>query len=222
MNKLLEVINLSKVFRNHEGKDLRLWEKINFSLSLGENMSICGESGSGKSTLLLTLGGLEPITGGEILFLNRPVKENSYVPDIAYIFQHYRLIEELTAWDNVLLPAKIQKKLTAKELITNTEKILDILNLTHLKDRLPNTLSGGEQQRVAIARALVTKPKLLLADEPTGSLDEATGKKVMDLFFSVCKDLKTSFILVTHNRFFAKQTHKVFYLNKGTLTNGTC
>lgn len=222
MNKLLEVQQLSKVFKDSEGKELRLWENVCFSLEVGSNMAICGESGSGKSTLLLTLGGLESPTDGQVLFLQKPIQERAYTPGIAYIFQHYRLIEELSVWDNILLPAKIQSQFKLKTISKRAEEIAEKLDLSSLRNRLPNTLSGGEQQRVAIARALITQPKLLLADEPTGSLDEATGQKVMDLFFSVCQDLQTSFILVTHNRSFARRTNRVFCLKKGALIDETC
>ena len=222
MNKLLEVQHLSKTFKDSEGKELRLWDDVYFSLETGSTMAICGESGSGKSTLLLTLGGLEPATSGRILFLNQTIKERAYTPGIAYIFQHYRLIEELSVWDNILLPAKIQGQFDLKTTHKYAEEIMVKLDLNTLRNRLPNTLSGGEQQRVAIARALITQPKLLLADEPTGSLDESTGQKVMDLFFSVCQDLQTSFILVTHNRSFARRTNRVFCLKKGSLIDETC
>lgn len=222
MNKLLEVQQLSKVFKDTEGKELRLWTDVCFSLEFGSNMAICGESGSGKSTLLLTLGGLEPATNGRILFRNQIIKQSAYIPGIAYIFQHYRLIEELNVWDNILLPTKIQGHFNKNETIAYAKEIIEKLKLEAVLDRLPNSLSGGEQQRVAIARALITKPKLLLADEPTGSLDEATGKKVMDLFFSICQALQTSFILVTHNHSFARRTHRIFYLQGGTLINETC
>ena len=222
MNKLLEVEHLSKVFKDTEGKELRLWEDVCFSLETGSNMAICGESGSGKSTLLLSLGGLELPTKGRILFLNQPVKVQAHTPGIAYIFQHYRLIEELSVWDNILLPTQIQGSFNASQTKQYAQEIVEKLKLNPLLNRLPNTLSGGEKQRVAIARALITKPKLLLADEPTGSLDEATGQKVMDLFFSVCQELQTSFILVTHNRSFARRTKHVFCLKKGALIDEIC
>lgn len=222
MNKLLEVQQLSKIFSDHKGQNVRLWEKICFSLDTGSNMAICGESGSGKSTLLLTLGGLETPTSGRVLFLNNLITTKAHTPGIAYIFQHYRLVEEINVWDNILLPAKIQGQFNVQTTTKYAEEITEKLELTTLRNRLPNTLSGGEQQRVAIARALITKPKLLLADEPTGSLDESTGQKVMDLFFSICQELQTSFILVTHNRSFAKRTKRVFSLKEGTLIDETC
>lgn len=218
MDKLLEVCNLSKAFKNPSNNPHILWQNVNFSLGYGENLSICGESGSGKSTLLFALGGLESVTSGEIFFEGQAIStgKSHKLRGVRYVFQHYQLLNELDVRENILLPCFIQKCPVDVKLLN---LLLEALKLSHLQHRLPDCLSGGERQRIAIARALITQPKLLLADEPTGSLDEDSGRNVMDLLFYVCKTLNTSFILVTHNVSFAKETSRVFYLKRGTLLN---
>lgn len=212
MNKpLLSVKDLSKSFT----PETILWEMIEFTLQEGQSLSIYGESGSGKSTLLFTLGGLEPVQSGEIFFQNQPIrykKGNAYVPGLSYIFQHYQLIEELNVEENILWPTYLGNRNSALY-----KTIVEDLELGALLRRMPLHLSGGERQRVAIARALVTEPKLVLADEPTGSLDIKTGTRVMDLFFYICNTLGTSFILVTHNLDFARRTKQQFFLKGGRL-----
>ena len=218
MSKLLEVRNLSKEFKQPSGVPYTLWQDVNFSLGFGESMSICGESGSGKSTLLFALGRLEEVQTGEIFFEGKNIsnEKSSHIKGIRYIFQHYQLVNELDVRENIVLPCYMQRCSVDKKLLN---LLLETLKLESLQHRMPVYLSGGERQRIAIARALITQPKLLLADEPTGSLDENSGRHVMDLLFYVCKTLGTSFILVTHNVSFAKETQRVFYLKQGTLLN---
>ncbi len=217
MNKLLTVRGISKSFKDTQNQEVYLWKDVSFELNAGESMSICGESGSGKSTLLFALGGLEKVQTGTIEFLGTRVDyKKGLLPGIEYIYQHYQLIEELDVLENIVFPCQIKG---LKEDVKLLDFIVDSLKLKAFLHRLPVNLSGGERQRVAIARSLLTQPKLLLADEPTGSLDENTGKNVMDLFFYVCKSLKTSFILVTHNVSFAQGADRFFYLKQGSLIN---
>ena len=217
MNKLLTVNGISKCFKDPQDQSVYLWKDISFELNAGESLSICGESGSGKSTLLFALGGLESIDAGTIEVLGRTIdRKIGCLSGIEYIYQHYQLIEELDVLENIVLPCEIKGQKIDKKLI---DFIIDTLKIKEFLHRLPTNLSGGERQRVAIARALLTQPKLLLADEPTGSLDEASGTNVMDLFFYVCKSIGTSFILVTHNVSFAQRTDKFFYLKQGSLVN---
>ena len=218
MNKLIEVCSLSKTFKQSSKVSYTLWQDVNFSLDFGESMSICGESGSGKSTLLFALGRLGTIQSGKIFFENNDItsKKSTDIKGIRYIFQHYQLVNELNVRENIVLPCYAQRQPVYKKLL---DLLLETLKIGPLQHRLPESLSGGERQRIAIARALITQPKLLLADEPTGSLDEVSGRNVMDLLFYVCKTLGTSFILVTHNVSFAKETNRVFYLKHGTLLN---
>ena len=207
MNKLLSVKGISKCFKDTQNVDVYLWKDVSFDLSECESVSICGESGSGKSTLLFALGGMEKIQSGSIEFCGERIgyKQQSFIPGIEHIYQHYQLIEELDVLENIVLPCQIKGQKVDSKLL---DFIIESLQLKPFLRRSPTHLSGGERQRVAIARALMTKPKLLLADEPTGSLDEISGKNVMDLFFYVCKNLGTSFILVTHNVSFAQRTDR--------------
>ena len=218
MNKLLSVSGISKCFKDTQNADVYLWKDVSFDLNVGESLSICGESGSGKSTLLFALGGMEKIQSGSIEFCGKRLgyKQQSFIPGIEHIYQHYQLIDELDVLENIVLPCQIKAQEPDLKLLNFMVEALKLEAFIH---RLPTHLSGGERQRVAIARALMTKPKLLLADEPTGSLDEVSGKNVMDLFFYVCKNLGTSFILVTHNVSFAQRTDRFFYLKQGSLVD---
>ena len=212
---LLAVENLSKSFGTQP-----LWRDVSFTLHEGESLSICGASGSGKSTLLLVIGGLETVQSGTVTFDGRPVigGKRVFIEGIGYVFQHYHLIEELTVRENLLLPFSIR---FGKQMPDIWDEVLDLLGLRELLDRLPTTLSGGEQQRAALARAVLAKPKLLLADEPTGSLDEATGARVMELLQQVCQRFRMSLILVTHSATFAAQTHRRAVLKDGSLCKQT-
>ena len=212
---LLAVENLSKSF----GTQL-LWRDVSFTLNEGESLSVCGASGSGKSTLLLAIGGLETVQSGTVTFDGRPVVggQRAHVEGIGYVFQHYHLIEELTVRENLLLPFSIR---FGKQIPDIWDEVLDLLGLKELLDRLPTVLSGGEQQRAALARAVLAKPKLLLADEPTGSLDEGTGTRVMELLLQVCRRFRMSLILVTHSATFAAQTHRRMLLKDGLLREQT-
>ena len=213
---LLAVENLSKRF----GTQL-LWRDVSFTLHEGESLSICGASGSGKSTLLLAIGGLETVQSGTVMFDGHPVVggQRAHVEGIGYVFQHYHLIEELTVRENLLLPFSI--RFGGRQMPDILDEVLDLLGLKELLDRLPTVLSGGEQQRAALARAVLAKPKLLLADEPTGSLDEATGTRVMELLLRVCQRFCMSLILVTHSAMFAAQTDRRMLLKDGFLREQT-
>ena len=212
---LLAVENLSKSFGMQP-----LWRNVSFTLHEGESLSVCGASGSGKSTLLLVIGGLETVQSGTVTFDGRPVVggQRAHVEGIGYVFQHYHLIEELTVRENLLLPFSIR---FGKKMPDIWDEVLDLLGLKELLDRLPTVLSGGEQQRAALARAVLAKPKLLLADEPTGSLDEGTGTRVMELLLQVCRRFRMSLILVTHSATFAAQTHRRMLLKDGLLREQT-
>ncbi len=213
---LLAVENLSKSFGIQP-----LWRNVSFTLHEGESLSICGASGSGKSTLLLAIGGLETVQSGTVMFDGHPVigGRQAHVKGIGYVFQHYHLVEELTVRENLLLPFSI--RFGSRQMPDIWDEVLDLLGLKELLDRLPTVLSGGEQQRAALARAVLAKPKLLLADEPTGSLDEATGARVMKLLLQVCRCFRMSLILVTHSPMFAEQTDRRMVLKNGFLSEQT-
>ena len=212
---LLAVENLSKRFGTQP-----LWRNVSFTLNEGESLSICGASGSGKSTLLLAIGGLETVQSGTVMFDGCSVigGRQAFIEGIGYVFQHYHLIEELTVRENLLLPFSIR---FGKQMPDIWDEVLDLLGLRELLDRLPTTLSGGEQQRAALALAVLAKPKLLLADEPTGSLDETTGTRVMELLLQVCRRFRMSLILVTHSQTFAARTDRRMLLKDGFLSEQT-
>lgn len=215
MSELLRVDHISKSFERPEGGKFCLWHSVNFALKTGESAAICGESGSGKSTLLLALGGVESIDAGHIYFQDKPVT-TACPKGISYVLQNYHLIEELSVLDNILMPLYVQRGTVGCKDRMFAASLMERLKVDKFANTLPKTLSGGERQRVAIARSMMTYPKLILADEPTGSLDEKTGLQVMDLFFWICKEYATSFILVTHNKLFAKKADKRYFLEQGT------
>jgi ABC-type lipoprotein export system ATPase subunit len=158
---------------------------------------------------------MESIQSGTVTFEGKPVihSQRTWIPGISYIFQHYHLIEELTVAENITLPARMHPHRTHGSI----QMLAEALNLQPLLSRIPTDLSGGERQRVAIARALITQPTLLLADEPTGSLDEETGTRVMDLLLQTCNTLQTALILVTHNNAFARRTQRHWELKNRQL-----
>ena len=194
---------------------------LNVTIEPGQVVSIVGQSGSGKSTLLSLLAGLERADTGEILVDNvnlTPLTEQQITSfrakNIAIVFQQYHLIAHLTAVENVMLGLEILKMENARE---RAEEALKELGLGHRLNHFPSQLSGGESQRVAIARALVVKPKILLADEPSGNLDIHTGDKVMDVFFDIVRKHKITTILVTHSEALAKRCERTLRLEEGHL-----
>ncbi|MDR2768986.1 MAG: ATP-binding cassette domain-containing protein [Puniceicoccales bacterium] len=216
---LLSADKLTKFFVSSKTERFCLWHDVNFELFEGESMAICGESGSGKSTLLFALGGLESVDSGTICFCNQMISHhlNPHIPGISYIFQHYYLIEELNVLENLLLPVRVMGEKVDTGVMNRAHHLLLELGLEKFSYQLPRTLSGGERQRVAIGRAFMMNPRLILADEPTGSLDEQTSLRVSQMFFSICQKFTTSFILVTHNENFARQTNKYCRLEQGEL-----
>lgn len=194
---------------------------LNTVIQPGQIVSIVGQSGSGKSTLLSLLAGLERADQGEILVdqVNlTPLSEKEMTmfraQNIAIVFQQYHLIAHLTAVENVMLGLEILKMENPR---ARAEEALKELGLGHRLSHFPSQLSGGESQRVAIARALVVKPKILLADEPSGNLDIQTGDKVMDVFFDIVRKHKITTILVTHSESLAKRCERILRLEEGQL-----
>lgn len=206
----------------HQGEtEIQVLKGLNVAIEPGQIVAIVGQSGSGKSTLLSLLAGLERADSGEILVdkVNlAPLSEQEITlfraQNIAIVFQQYHLIAHLTALENVMLSLEILKMENPREC---AEEALRELGLGHRLNHFPSQLSGGECQRVAIARALVVKPKILLADEPSGNLDIHTGDKVMDVFFDVVRKYKITTILVTHSEALAKRCERVLRLEEGQL-----
>ena len=218
---MLEVKNVTKTYGEGESRVFALSD-VCLEVARGDFKAIMGPSGSGKSTLLNIIGGLDRLSSGEVVLDGRCVNslnENALVDirrgKIAYVFQQYHLLPSLTALENVLLP------LMFSEVEVSIEKALDILRRVGLEKRVghqPSQLSGGEQQRVAIARALVNDPLLVLADEPTGNMDQRTGREILDLFQQL-NEGGCSIIMVTHNPEIARQAKETIVLRDGQIVD---
>jgi len=204
-----------------EASPLRVLDDLNFSMASGDTVAIIGPSGSGKTTLLQLLAALEQPTSGEITLDEQAL--SSLSPDqladfrrdkMGIVFQSFHLIDSLTALANAALPLDIAGKPDA---LNRATAMLEHVGLKDRAHHYPQQLSGGEQQRVAIARALVHAPRLILADEPTGNLDEKTGKKVADLLFELHAKSQSTLVLVTHDMRLAKRCKRLFWLESGKL-----
>ncbi len=214
---MLEIKNVTKIYGEGETKVVAL-NNVSLRVEKGDFIAVMGPSGSGKSTLLNVIGGLDRLSSGEVLLEGKRIDnldENALVEirrgKIAYVFQQYHLIPSLTALENVLLP------LIFAETSGKAERALNILKRVGLEKRAkhkPSQLSGGEQQRVAIARALVNNPLLVLADEPTGNMDQETGQKILHLFDQLNRE-GHSIIMVTHNPEIAKYAGEIIVLRDG-------
>jgi predicted ABC-type transport system involved in lysophospholipase L1 biosynthesis ATPase subunit len=196
---------------------------VDLQVAEGDTLSIRGESGSGKTTLLNVLAGLETSEGGDLAWAGERVADLSVdgmagrrAVFVGMIFQAYYLIPELNALENVLMSARIRGRMGKPE----RQRAAELLERVGLRERghhLPSQLSGGERQRVAVARALMNRPKLVLADEPTGNLDENTGSAIIDLLLEICTERRTALILVTHNLHHARRTARQAELHLGVL-----
>ncbi len=201
-------------------------QDVSLTVSEGEFAAIVGKSGSGKSTLLALLGALDRPTSGSVLVGGKDIAKMSDAEmtryrrgTIGFVFQQYNLIPNLTALENVMLPMEFASVPAAKCRL-RAQALLQRVGLDRSKqERRPARLSGGEQQRVAIARALANQPTLILADEPTGSLDSQTGKEIFDLLRDLTRSQKTTIIAVTHDDSIASKTDKTFKISDGMITN---
>jgi lipoprotein-releasing system ATP-binding protein len=196
---------------------------VDFHLSRGESVSVRGESGSGKTTLLNVLAGLEEPDSGNLLWsgknafsLSADAMATTRGTFIGLVFQAFYLIPELTALENILISRRMLGSLN-RGFRERAEMLLDRVGLAERLTHLPSQLSGGERQRVALARALLNRPDVVLADEPTGNLDEATGNNVIDLLLRMCREDKVSLVLVTHNQEHAARTDRQMVLHAGRL-----
>lgn len=216
----LTIRNLKKSYGQGESK-IEVLKGINLNITEGETIALTGKSGSGKSTMLSLLAGLDMVGSGDIIIDGSHLSKMSEkqlarfrAENIGIVFQQFHLISTLSALENVLLPLELLKVSNAQE---RAKDLLESVGLSHRANHLPSELSGGESQRVAIARALAIKPSILLADEPSGNLDEETGQKVMDLLFKMVEETKTTLVLVTHDRDLAKRCSRVVHLEHGSL-----
>ena len=218
---VLSAVNIRKEFESPDGSKIEVLNNVQLEVKQAESVSLRGESGAGKTTFMNILSGFELPTSGEIFWSGKRIDNLSNSAQarlragfMGFVFQNYCLMPELTALENVELASRILGKHSGK----SVKRAKELLEIVGLKDRLkylPSKLSGGERQRVAIARAIVNSPSVLLADEPTGNLDEDTAKSVMDILLGLCKTNGTSLLLITHNPDFANKTDKEVVLSQG-------
>ena len=219
---LLEVKDICKTYGNGETA-VQALKHVSFSVPKGEFVAVVGESGSGKSTLLNTLGALDTPTSGKVYIDGKDIfamKEKQLTVfrrrNIGFIFQSFQLVSELNVEQNIMFPLLLDYR---KPDPAEVEEILELLGLKDRRCHLPNQLSGGQQQRVAIGRALITKPKLILADEPTGNLDSKNSQDVMDMLINASRHFRQTILMITHNSNLTSSVDRVFRVSDGILTD---
>ena len=224
MNNIIMKLEDIDKFYMETGNKLHILKKLNLEVKRGEFVSILGKSGSGKSTLLNIMGLLDKIDGGkiwiddkEVSSLNEVERNNIKNHFLGFVFQFHYLMSEFTALENVMIPALLNNFKNKSEIEKEAKELLEIVGLAERIKHKPNQLSGGEKQRVAIARAMINKPKLILADEPTGNLDEDTGELIFSLFRKINKEHNQSIVVVTHARDLSQVTDRQIYLKRGVL-----
>lgn len=220
--EILKVENLCKTYGAGEAK-VEALKQVSFSLCRGEFAAVVGESGSGKSTLLNCIGALDTPTSGHILmdgqdlFSMRDEQRTIFRRrNIGFIFQSFQLVPELTVEQNIIFPLLLDYRRSKQ---AEVEELLNLLGLTERRRHLPSQLSGGQQQRVAIGRALITKPKLILADEPTGNLDTKNSQDVIALLTQASRRYQQTILMITHNSSLTASVDRVFRVSDGVLTD---
>lgn len=205
------------------GQALEVLHEIDFAVNAGERVAIVGPSGSGKSTLLHLLGGLDVASSGKIIVdgmnwatMNEKQRCLWRNQTLGFVYQFHHLLPELSALENVMLPLLMQK-ISYASIVERAKNLLSHMGLSERFHHRPHQLSGGERQRVAIARAMVTHPKCILADEPTGNLDQATAQVVLDLWNDLNQSYQTALVIVTHDLNLARQMDKAYCLEQGSL-----
>lgn len=217
---ILQTIDLKKYY-GVQPNITRALDGVNFSVENGEFVAIVGTSGSGKSTLLNMIGGLDTPTSGSVIVgrdnlskLNDDQLTIFRRQRIGFIFQNYNLVPILSVYENIVLPVDLNGDRVDRAFLGN---ILDMLNLKGLEKKMPNQLSGGQQQRVAIARALITKPAIILADEPTGNLDSKSSTDVLKLIKLTSMELGQTVVMITHNNDIAKLADRIIRIEDGKI-----
>ena len=219
---LLEVKSVSKIYGKGNNA-VHALKDIKFSVDKGEYIAIVGESGSGKSTLLNIIGALDTPTDGKVIINNKDLfsmKDSELTVfrrrNIGFVFQGFNLIPELTVEQNIIFPVLLDYKKPDRKYL---EELLNILGLQERKNHLPRELSGGQQQRVAIGRALITRPSLILADEPTGNLDSKNSSEVISLLKESSQKYEQTIIMITHSRSIAQAANRVLRVSDGILVD---
>lgn len=222
MSDLLRCHKLSKIY-DEGSNSVEVLKNVSFSVKAGEQVAILGSSGSGKSTLLHLLGALDSPSSGEVSFAGQNIfdfnsKQQAHFrnQNLGFIYQFHHLLPEFNAQENVAMPLLIGLK-SKKQALKIASGWLEKVGLADRLSHKPAELSGGERQRVAIARALVNQPKLVLADEPTGNLDDKTGDKIYQLLLDLKQELATSFVVVTHDLRLAGKLDRILRLSNGLL-----
>ena len=224
--QLLEVKNLSKTYGQGEAA-VHALRGATFTVPKGEFVAVVGESGSGKSTLLNLIGGLDTPTGGKVLIDGKDIfamKDRSLTVfrrrNIGFVFQSFNLIPELTVEQNILFPVLLDYQTPDRGYL---EELLEVLGLTQRRHHLPGQLSGGQQQRAAIGRALITRPALILADEPTGNLDTRNSGEVIALLKKASRTYEQTIVMITHSRTIAQTADRILQVSDGVVTDfGRC
>ena len=216
---MIELIDICKVFRNKEVETKAL-SNINLSIADGEFISIMGPSGCGKTSLLNILGLIDTPSSGKYLLDGKLVSDiternrtDLRKNNFAFVFQSFNLIDDLTTWENIELPL-VYQKVPQAERIRRVDQVLERFSLKHRANYFPNELSGGQQQRVAVARAVVAKPRIILADEPTGNLDSTHGEDIIQQLIKLNEE-GTTIIMVTHSMMQAQRSHRIIHLFDG-------
>ena len=221
-----QIILCADLYKSYAEGDLKVdvLRGIDLEVSRGESIAVMGMSGSGKSTLLHLLGGLDLPNKGEISIVGKNTLDLTDAErgklrneSLGFIYQFHHLLPEFTALENVAMPLLISDSCDAETAIKSAKELLEKVGLGNRLEHKPGELSGGERQRAAIARAMVTKPECILADEPTGNLDEKTADQVFNLMLELKQDIGTSFIMVTHNSSLAEKLDKTYQLHDGLL-----
>lgn len=218
--ELLKVEHLTKIY-GKENNQVKALDDVSFSVGKGEFVAIVGASGSGKSTLLHLIGGVDRPTSGKVTINDQDIFELNDDKlaifrrrQVGIVYQFYNLIPILNVEENIALPLELdERKVDAKEM----DEMLDHLGLTQRRTHLPNELSGGQQQRTSIGRALITRPSLILADEPTGNLDTRSGNEIMELLKKSNRDLNQTIIMITHNMELAKAADRIIMIEDGKI-----
>ncbi|MGZ3931555.1 MAG: ABC transporter ATP-binding protein [Bacteroidia bacterium] len=218
---MIKITDLEKIYRTEEVETVAL-NKISFEIKEGEFVAIMGPSGCGKSTLLNIIGLLDDLDSGSFVFndtevskFNERKRADMRKHNIGFVFQSFNLIDELTVFENVELPL-IYTGIPTAERKKMVDEVLDKIQIAHRRNHYPQQLSGGQQQRVAVARAVVNKPKLILADEPTGNLDSRNGNDVMQLLTDL-NEQGTTIVMVTHSEHDARYTHRIINMLDGQI-----
>ena len=217
---LLEVKNICKTYGSGE-TTVKALKDVSFSVPKGEYVAIVGESGSGKSTLLNMIGALDTPTSGKVLIDGKDIFSMNDKKltvfrrrNIGFIFQAFNLVPELTVEQNIIFPVLLDYQKPDKKYL---EELLTVLNLKERRNHLPSQLSGGQQQRVAIGRALITRPTLILADEPTGNLDKKNSDEIVELLRRANQEYRQTIIMITHNLEIAKTADRVIVIEDGKI-----